>query len=304
MPTACLHESCELVEVRVGFMQPCVRLMKERFQSLESHRTGPPLGSICSSAGPRGLCGPHPQLHSFRHPRQLPPHVPQNVLCETPASAGLQLCRLWKVRQVHPVLDQVSKTVVPQHQGLSVSAAAEQRCGPVLSITGLKRSPALQAGVGRGFGPDTVRADAGRGGNSHVPGPPQHHAFILPGSLRETRVQIYALLAAGGASGQAFVLLLLFLFLLQRVGQAAGRVVGAAVTGIRNPETGEALLLGPLFAAPRDDERLGAGFTQGPGPACLLQVLQGSHPGLHLVPEALGGISKTQLHKKKQHKQA
>lgn len=86
------------------------------------------------------------------------------------------------------------------------------------------------------------------------------------------------------------MLLLLFL-LFQGAGQAAGRVVRAGFTGVRNTETGESLLLGPLLAEPRHSEGPNARLTQWPRPADLLQVLQGSHHVLHLVPEAVSRVS-------------
>ncbi|CAK7293387.1 hypothetical protein VULLAG_LOCUS3288 [Vulpes lagopus] len=45
---------------------------------------------------------------------------------------------------LHPVVHQVSKAVVPQHQGLATATSVQQGCCPVLSFQPL---PMLQAGI-------------------------------------------------------------------------------------------------------------------------------------------------------------
>lgn len=126
LSAARLHESSELVEVCSQLVQACVGLVKEGFAWLETHGEGHAFGGHRGPADPGAVCWSGPHLHALRHPCQLPPHVDQEVLGQTPACMGLEFCWLRTLWQVHPVLNEVSKAVVPQHQGLSVPAAAQQ----------------------------------------------------------------------------------------------------------------------------------------------------------------------------------
>ena len=128
LSAARLHEGSELVKVWVQLIDAGVGLVEEGDFGLRRHDgTGQTFLSICSSVQMRRVRGSHlhPVLHTLRDPGKFPPHVDKEASSQPLSGVRLQVSRLGEVWQIHPVLYEVCKAVVPKDQRLAVASPGQ-----------------------------------------------------------------------------------------------------------------------------------------------------------------------------------